>query len=161
MKKITNRNDFQFFAKLIGVSFLLFIIWGTFCNAPIQANTTAGSHQYFNGEVLFPDYAISDTLVVNDAAALNYIFDSSETKDVPATDGEINEVLRRYCIPLSGHICRWKLCPYKGLQPYQYKDSVLSYTGEPEGSEAVQLDLLHLLTPDADYDELVKMMEED
>ena len=154
MNKLFNRLDFQFFLKLMAVSFTLFLIFILF------VPKKSVSRPFFNGETLLPDYSHNDTLIVNDAGALNYIFNDSKLP-IPATDGEINEVLHRYCIPVSGHLCRWALCPYKGIKPAQYKDSVLKYTQAEEGSEAVQVDLMHLITPDADYDSIIEMIEED
>ena len=48
-----------------------------------------------NGEVLLPDYVLSDTVVVIDADGLNYAIDSTDV----GTDGEIDSVLDLYTIP--------------------------------------------------------------
>lgn len=68
------------------------------------------------GDTLLPDYSHTDTLIVIDANSLNWIFDGVDLP-VPATDSEIDSTIRLYCYPISGHICRWKLCPYKGINP--------------------------------------------
>jgi len=47
--------------------------------------------QYKMGEILLPDYAHSDTLIVVNAPALNREIVNAET------DGEINEVLHKHC----------------------------------------------------------------
>lgn len=55
--------------------------------------------QFTNGQILLPDYAHNDTLVVQDAASLNNAFDTTYNK-VPETDQEINDALHNYCLPL-------------------------------------------------------------
>lgn len=49
---------------------------------------------YYKGEVLYPDYAHDDTLMVNNADSLNWCI---EHYDI-ASDGDINDVLHAYCI---------------------------------------------------------------
>lgn len=48
---------------------------------------------YKNGDVIYPDYAISDTLIVLDACGLNK--DLKRLK--PSTDLEICNVFHRHC----------------------------------------------------------------
>jgi hypothetical protein len=50
-------------------------------------------YSYSNGQILFPDYAHDDTLIVVDAQYLNLAFDVLK----PATDGEISNVLHLGC----------------------------------------------------------------
>lgn len=54
---------------------------------------------FTNGEILLPDYAHIDTLIVVNATALNKIFDVELPE--PATDGEISDVLHKYCVPIN------------------------------------------------------------
>ncbi len=44
---------------------------------------------YYQGEVLYPDYVHDDTLIVTDAAYLNWAMDSANI----ASDAEINDAL--------------------------------------------------------------------
>lgn len=60
----------------------------------------------------------------------------------------------------NGHKCRWEYCPYKNVTPDNYGRSVTAYVGNDE-SEAYSIDVLHLLAPNADYDELETMLNED
>lgn len=64
----------------------------------IGLNKQSGIHHFTKGEVLYPDYAHTDTLVVEDATSLNNAFDSTYN-EVPATDGEISDVLHDFCHP--------------------------------------------------------------
>ena len=47
-----------------------------------------------NGEILLPDYAHTDTIVVMDADGLNEAIEK-----VDGSDGEIDSVLRLFCVP--------------------------------------------------------------
>jgi hypothetical protein len=47
-----------------------------------------------NGEVILPDYAHSDTLIVTDGKGLNEAIEK-----IDGTDGEIDSVLRLFCVP--------------------------------------------------------------
>lgn len=53
---------------------------------------------FYNGEVLLPDYANPDTLIVTNAEALNEAMAPIEQGLVDAGDGDIAEVLYRYCV---------------------------------------------------------------
>lgn len=54
--------------------------------------------EYFKaGDILAPDYAISDTLVVVDAYNLNIKMGEIEQGKIDATDGEIANVFYQYC----------------------------------------------------------------
>lgn len=53
---------------------------------------------YFKpGQILFPDYACSDTLIVNDAEGLNYAMGFIEQGIIDGTDGDIDSILHTYC----------------------------------------------------------------
>lgn len=54
----------------------------------------------------------------------------------------------------NGHVCRWGLCPYKGISIEQYKVKA----EEIEGSDGYYLDLLHLQHPSYEYDQLEDML---
>jgi hypothetical protein len=56
------------------------------------------SQKFHNGQILLPDCVHTDTLQVIDGEALTRIFSK---KDAPATDGEISEVLYKYCKPIT------------------------------------------------------------
>lgn len=44
---------------------------------------------YYNGEILYPDYVHDDTLIVTDAAAMNYLI----SRDTLNTDGSNSDIL--------------------------------------------------------------------
>ena len=60
----------------------------------------------------------------------------------------------------NGHQCKWINCPYKGITPDIYGKSVSAYVGNSE-SDAFSIDMLHLYSPAAEYDELETMLLED
>ena len=63
--------------------------------------------------------------------------------------------LTLFCFTEDKHQCKWKLCPYKGITPDQWKQSVINYVGnENEGTDAYYIDMLHLEFPELEYDEL-------
>lgn len=54
--------------------------------------------EYFKiGDVLAPDYAIADSLIVVDAYNLNLKMGEIEQGKIDATDGEIANVFYQYC----------------------------------------------------------------
>ena len=55
--------------------------------------------------------------------------------------------------PAYGHLCRWKLCPYKGITKDMWDQKVYEYVGERH-TDAYHIDILHLKYPKDDYDEL-------
>jgi hypothetical protein len=57
------------------------------------------------------------------------------------------------------HKCRWTLCPYKNITPYQYKECVIEYTGE-EGTDSYCIDMLHLMFPKDEYEQLEERLFE-
>lgn len=112
------------------------------------------------GDTLYPDYPHEDTLIVTSIASadtLNQLF--SEPLPKVATDSEIDSVLHKYCRTYY-HTCKWKLCPYKGIDQSQFAKSVAAYTGLKEG-DAYSIDMLHLYYPQAEYEELETMLKED
>jgi len=158
--------------------------------------------EYFkNGQILYPDYAITDTLIVRDAAGLNKAMAPEEQGLHAYGDAEIDSLFHVYCEVLHTcnwtecpykdtqdkdfkpgieigaiaslhklypslsynelitrpHTCRWEHCPYKGVTIQNYR-SAICYE---EGTEAYSLDCLHIITPTADYDQLVTMLQED
>ncbi|MES2382436.1 MAG: hypothetical protein V4538_15420 [Bacteroidota bacterium] len=60
----------------------------------------------------------------------------------------------------TGHQCKWHLCPYKGITPANYGKAVSNYVGNSE-SVGYSLDILHLNFPNAEYEELESMLNED
>jgi len=55
--------------------------------------------EYFKpGQVLYPDYACTDTLIVMDADGLNRDIKAIEQGLIDATDDEIDSILHLYCI---------------------------------------------------------------
>lgn len=57
------------------------------------------SIEYFKqGDILYPDYAVPDTLIVIDAAGLNKAIAPIEQGFEDATDGNIAAVMYKYCI---------------------------------------------------------------
>lgn len=58
---------------------------------------TGDTNAFKNGEILLPDYAHNDTLIVFNAAELNRIFDGVNVEILPTTDYDISEVLHKYC----------------------------------------------------------------
>lgn len=55
---------------------------------------------FHNGEILYPDYAHLDTLIVTNADMLNVIFNNEST--TPASDEEIYEALHIFCESFDG-----------------------------------------------------------
>ena len=60
-----------------------------------------------------------------------------------------------FCLTEDKHKCKWKSCPYKGITPDKWKQSVIKYIGsESEGTDGYCIDMLHLEYPEMEYDEL-------
>jgi len=60
-----------------------------------------------------------------------------------------------FCFTEDTHTCKWKHCPYKGITPDKWKQSVINYVGiENEGTDGYYIDMLHLEFPGDEYDEL-------
>jgi len=60
-----------------------------------------------------------------------------------------------FCFTEDKHTCKWKHCPYKGITPDKWKQSVINYVGiENEGTDSYYIDMLHLEFPELEYDEL-------
>jgi hypothetical protein len=139
---------------------LLLAVFGSMvgCSKPQVVNDIP---KFYNGQILLPDYAHTDTLIVTDAETLNYLI----ARDSLLTDGSISDIL---CIttdiigkaPEKPHECKWPLCPYKGITTLQWHDKVKDYVGNDE-SEAFSIDMLHLYKPQAEYEELETMLLED
>lgn len=73
----------------------------TIASPPVkQQNYFDISSVYYNGEILLPDYAHDDTLVVFNAKELNRMFDGIDLP-IPATDEEVDEVLHMYAISVN------------------------------------------------------------
>ena len=82
-------------ALILPAAILAVIILFLFNAKPAQ---TVKDVQYFhNGEMLLPDYAITDTLIVIDAASLNKEIGAIEQGIVDGTDGDISEIFYKYC----------------------------------------------------------------
>ena len=95
------RNDFKFFLKLMAVSFALFIALVVYCGCkdsqPVKQPVKV---EYFKaGDILEPDYAIPERLIVVDAAGLNKDVALIEQGMIEATDGEIAAVFYKHCKP--------------------------------------------------------------
>lgn len=72
---------------------------------PSQYNQPRELHpvNYFcPGDTLFPDYVCPDTLVVVDAAGLNYGLGLIEQGIVDGTDGDIDSIIHANCREISG-----------------------------------------------------------
>lgn len=164
------QNDLKLFLKLMAVSFAVFIALVVIsCNdKPVHSSNDACNYNMANdknafhvGDTLLPDYSHNDTLIVTDIASadsLNWLFDGVDLP-APATDSEIDSVLHKYCRTFY-HTCKWKPCPYKGITSDQFGKSVAAYVGNSE-SDAYSLDMLHLYSPKAEYEELETMLRED
>lgn len=99
------RNDLKFFLKLMAVSFILFIALVVYCgcNDTKQPDSTATDPNAFHvNDILYPDYACNDTLIVINADELNRVFDGVDLP-VPATDSEIDSTLHQSCISYSDY----------------------------------------------------------
>jgi hypothetical protein len=72
--------------------------------------------------------------------------------DQPAA--ELNETFLSNYHPPVKHECKWALCPYKGIYPNQWREAVINFKDQEEGTDAFHLDMLHLEFPHADYEEL-------
>ena len=73
------------------IAVILIVLQLVACSARTNEHTyETDDTKYFNGEILPPDYVHEDTLVVIDAAFLNYLM---ENYDV-ASDGDISDCLR-------------------------------------------------------------------
>lgn len=58
------------------------------------------------------------------------------------------------CNTDSGHVCRWKKCPYKGIKEYN------EYNAQEEiGTPGYYIDRLHIKYPDLDYDQLEEIYD--
>lgn len=71
------------------------------------------SESFSNGEILYPDMAHDDTLVVFNAKELNKLFNkANNTLPTPASDEEIDEVLHMYAISINQRLV--DILPIKG-----------------------------------------------
>lgn len=61
------------------------------------------AESFKDGDILYPDYACPDTLIVMNGAALDKVF---RTTSLPTagTDSEIDSVLHRYCLTFTQYI---------------------------------------------------------
>lgn len=60
-----------------------------------------------------------------------------------------------FCLTEDKHECKWKSCPYKGITPDKWKQSVIKYIGEgSEGTDGYLIDMLHLQYPLDEYEQL-------
>lgn len=59
---------------------------------------------------------------------------------------------------LKMHSCKWPLCPYKEITSDSYREAIIEYVGNDE-STGYSLDMLHLLVPTAEYEELELMLK--
>lgn len=92
--------------ELIPLKIMMLIVFGILfcasCTAPEQVNVkannidTAFHYDYVNGQVLYPEYSGSDTLVVTNAKGLNEamqkILDNKEMGD-----DQYDSLFNRYC----------------------------------------------------------------
>lgn len=62
------------------------------------------------------------------------------------------------CNSSNEHVCRWPLCPYKGVTPDQWHKVVSNYTGCEEGTDGYLIDILHLERPALDADQLDSLL---
>jgi len=163
MKKTKN----YLFAALL-IPFLFALVASGFFAGCNDAETplTNRCPNYYNcdnfkvGDTLWPDDVHGDTLIITNigsADTLNMIFAEPFTKVI--TDAQIDSIFHKHCRTYY-HTCKWKLCPYKGITESIFGKSVAAYVGNSE-SEAYSLDILHLYSPAAEYDELVDMLEND
>lgn len=56
-----------------------------------------------------------------------------------------------------GHLCKWPLCPYRGVTAGNARASVIAYTGESD-TDAYCIDMLHLQYPAKEYDQLEELL---
>lgn len=77
---------------LIAGGCLVALIWLAAVGYKDKSVHTQPPPLYKNGEILYPDYAHSDTLTVIDADGLNQAATYCD-----GTDGEINIMLHQYC----------------------------------------------------------------
>jgi hypothetical protein len=159
------KKDYTLLALFIPFMFAL-VASGAFSGCGENKPVKEGCVNYYNcdnfkvGDTLYPDYPHEDTLIVSSIAnadTLNIIF--AELSPKVATDAEIDSVLHKYCRTYH-HTCKWKLCPYKGITSDNFGKAVAAYVGNYE-SDAFSLDMLHLYSPAAEYEELETMLRED
>lgn len=80
------------------------------------------SRPFYNGEILYPDYAHNDTLVVFNAKELNRIFDGVDVSLLPKTDADISGILYKYAIQLNT-----SFSSQYGLEIEDTKDAIYYY----------------------------------
>jgi len=61
----------------------------------------------------------------------------------------------------SGHHCRWKKCPYKGIKKSEWSKKVTEYTGCERGEDGHIADMVHLLKPKWSYDKIAEAVFND
>ena len=59
------------------------------------------------------------------------------------------------------HRCHYKLCPYKGVKKKDWKQAVVNYTQEFDGSIPVAIDMLHLHNPKWSYEKIMDAINND
>ena len=52
------------------------------------------------------------------------------------------------------HVCKYDLCPYKGINPDQWNNSVKKYTEDSSFTDSWCVDITHLQHPDYTYDQI-------
>ena len=102
------KTNFDFRILLIGIIFLIAALCS--CNnaektvkSNIPYSIENDTNAFHRMDILLPDYAHSDTLIVFNADALNTLFDGVDLP-VPATDSEIDSVLHKYCLDFNQYI---------------------------------------------------------
>lgn len=89
----------KYFA-MAGLCFIIMAVMVLYKSVTILQNRASKTEfkqdraNFKNGEILLPDYAHTDTIVVMDADGLNEAIEK-----VDGSDGEIDSVLRLFCVP--------------------------------------------------------------
>ena len=65
-------------------------------------------------------------------------------------------IIASLCAPVK-HVCRWELCPYKGITMQQASNAVSEYTGEA-CTDAYHIDMLHIQYPTINADQLDSLL---
>jgi hypothetical protein len=68
----------------------------------------------------------------------------------------IFSIIISLCAP-DNHICRWELCPYKGIERGQAVTAVTTYAMEA-CTDAYHIDMLHIQYPTLDADQLDSLL---
>lgn len=88
-----------------------------------------------------------------------YTMETGElTTSIVYTAGKDTFALDFIPIDTTGHVCKWELCPYKGVVRFDWHEAITEYTGCEVGTDCYCIDWLHFEYPTYEYDQLDSLL---